>query len=54
MYVKYYGRDYATLYDYINVAGIAAEDASYDAEGFLSVKEVDTRCAGQNTRQRIN
>ncbi len=28
---------------FFQVGGMAAEEASYDAEGFLSVKNIDTR-----------
>ncbi len=37
-----YRRTYATLGDVVDTAGRAVEDAAYDAEGFLSVKDIDT------------
>ncbi len=43
IYESVYDQTYASLGDLLNVAGQASEEASYDAEGFLSVKEIDFR-----------
>ncbi len=47
IYATFYGRTFASTGDVLNVAGIAVEDAAYDAEGFLTVKSVDTQCLSE-------
>jgi len=37
----FYGRTFASTYDMMTVAGMATTDASFDAEGFMTLKDTD-------------